>query len=447
MAIWIVGWYSREMRRRSRIPGMALVAIVAVVAVPTIAVATTSPHVVTSAPEVGVSVFFDDQALGGDQSTLASAAKLFSYLQNDLDANAVSIDFPFYMGTATQVVGNQSVVNAGVLEAQQSSTIVAGLGTPSVQLLGGLVRLAEKDGLRVQLRPLRSQLNDDTTGVPFDNKIAGTGEWRGSINPTSPSTWFANYFQWLKPYLVMAKETGVSSFSIGAELTSMVSATPINNTFFPSNNMPAHNYLPYWQRLVQEAQAIFGPNLLYSASHLTYQTIPGIQVGYDAYVPVDPPANLNATYPQTQTAASAAIQAAGAKGDNATVISDFQAAINASFQANNSAGANFPSNLSSLRLEEVGIPDMAYAWTQPYYYAYSSAAIATYNESWVQPDWITAECNVMQSNHMSGMYIWGIDFNNFSPTNTTPSVNPYTFQNSDTVAAIHACFSKVRSGS
>ena len=96
----------------------------------------------TSTPEVGVSVFFDDQALGGDQSTLASATKLFSYLQNDLDANAVSSDFPFYMGTATQVIGNQSVVNAGVLEAQQSNTIVAGPGTPSVQLLCGLVRLA-----------------------------------------------------------------------------------------------------------------------------------------------------------------------------------------------------------------------------------------------------------------------------------------------------------------
>jgi hypothetical protein len=166
------------------------------------ALASNSPHQAQSAPEMGVSVVFSDVAPLPDNQELAQAQRVFKYISG-LGANAVSLNIPFYMSS------------------QSASTVSSGIGTPSAPVLRAIIEVARQDGLSVQLRPLLSELGDDTVT---------TGEWRGSIVPADPAEWFASYWTWLEPYVLVAKQTGVSSFSIGAELNTMVTATPSTAT-------------------------------------------------------------------------------------------------------------------------------------------------------------------------------------------------------------------------
>lgn len=373
---------------RSRVWPVALVATIAAASFvgPTATSATSDS---ASLPNFGISVAFSDSPPLPDPAEMAQAQAVFSYVAG-LGADAVSLDFPFYMSS------------------QSASSVSSGSGTPSPETLKGIIEIAENDGLRVQLRPLMSEAN-------FDGSY--TRAWRGTIVPADINAWFSSYWTWLRPYLVVAKQTNAASFVIGSELTSLISPNKTtSSTGEPT--IGVHNFLGDWLVLRREAQSIVGDRLMYAASHFQFSTVPDIAFGYDAYAPVIIPSDEPPPSPT-----------------NPNTVNEFVASMESSFQM-----PRFAAPLSSTTLEEVGIPAAYNAWEIPNVYAY---APGTPVERWVQADWDTAMCTTFIHDDMAGIYFWAVDFNTFTPS-LNASADLYNFERTETQTAISSCFSNIR---
>ena len=118
------------------------------------------------------------------QDFSAAAAAVVAYARS-LNANSISISFPFFM------------------TSRYSAQVFATGRTPSPDELGLLVKDAERSGLYVSLRPLLSEAN-----------IGGS---RVYWQPTDPAAWFANYQAFLLPYARMAQANKVGEFIVGTE--------------------------------------------------------------------------------------------------------------------------------------------------------------------------------------------------------------------------------------
>lgn len=351
----------------------------------------TTPRTSSPLPEFGIGVTINDDPPLPDNQEMAQAQSVFSYVAS-LGADSVSINFPFYMAS------------------QSASSVYSGSGTPSPAALKGIIEIAEENGLSVQLRPLMSEAD-------FDTPI--TGEWRGSIVPSNVGAWFTSYWNWLEPYLIVAKQTDVESFAIGSELNTLVSAGATTSATPGAPVVGIHNWLPYWLILRHEVQSIIGDKMVYAASHLLYATIPGVQFGYDAYYPVTIPAG----------------DPPPSESDTTTTVNEFAASMEKSFQSD-----GFAATLSSTRLEEVGIAAAANAWTQPNDFNYPSD---TPIERWVQADWDSAMCDTFMHYNMTGLYFWDVNFNGYSPSyNASDSL--YDFEKTATETAIRTCFAEIR---
>ena len=327
-------------------------------------------------PDLGIDVNFGGQAILPTPVELSLGRQVFTYVTS-LGANAVSISFPYYEVGQTPSNG-----------AQNSNAVQSGVGTPSVQLLASVVRLAESYGLRVQLRPTLSQEGD----TPL--------QWHGSIAPTNPGAWINSYLSWLTPYLVMARENGVSTFGIATELNSMLP------------------YTQYWNYFVHRARSLFGNDLLYSQSRyvstsaMHYATIAGVNVGYDAYNPVKPSSSTTIT--------------------SSNAVSIFTAGIESNLRP-----AGFAAPLRQTRIEELGISAVIGAWNNPPSVFWPGATYAR----WVQSSWFTANCNAFQALHMPGIYFWQVDYGAFNPSyngNATNDINAW--QGTQAETAIKSCF-------
>ena len=195
-------------------------------------------------PERGIAIqFADDAPLANlTAAQLASQSRAtFNYVANTLHANAVSLNFPFYMDTP-----NSQLLHKGV-------------GTPTPSQLASVTRVAQSFGLRVQFRPFLSEANFGTPG--FDQA------WRGVIAPPDPIAWIAQYGMFLRPYLIQAKKSKVASFNVAVELNSLIFK------------------LGAWKSIVQECRTLYGGPLIYSGTSI-YQSLPQTQFGWDDYTPV-----------------------------------------------------------------------------------------------------------------------------------------------------------------
>ncbi len=182
----------------------------------------------------GIDIF----TVGGDTATVLTQAKLtFDYCKS-LGANAVSLNFPF---AVSGLKANDPHAIPGV--------------TPSPDLLAQMVPLAAADGLSVQLRPLL----DESDLV---------GGWRGTLAPTDPTTWFANYWSFLEPYLAMAKSSSVGSVYISSELDTMVA-----------------NYQKKWLKLVADARNVYSGPIYSATSHQAFLPATAVTEAYDDYDP------------------------------------------------------------------------------------------------------------------------------------------------------------------
>jgi hypothetical protein len=336
----------------------------------------------------GVSVFIDNSERLPDSAVVANAEKLFSYVAG-LGANSVSLNFPFYMNGLTD------------------SEVFPEVTTPSPSLMRALIALAQAHGLAVQLRPL-IEINGGKAGA-----------WRGIIEPANVGEWFGAYWDCLEPYAVVAAQTNVTSFSIGAELNSLVADAPSGDRH---GAFGWNNDLPHWAVLIQKMRSIIGDRLLYSASRLAVSTIPGIAFGYDEYK------SLQFTAGQQPTSAT----------PSSRVVNEFAQGIEETVHR-----SAFPA-LSSVFLEEVDIGAYVGAWTTPWQV---DAARGTPVARWVQSDWDTAMCDVFQRNDMAALYFWSVNLPGFSAARSKANENSFGgFVGTGTSSAIAACFAHIRAG-
>jgi hypothetical protein len=332
----------------------------------------------------GIDVFVDNSKRLSDGVVVANAEDLFKYVAS-LGANAVSLNFPFYM------------------DGLSDSEVVPEDATPSPTLLRTLIEVAESDRLQVQLRPL----------VLING--GSLAKWRGVIHPKSVSGWFASYWNCLKPYAIVAAQTGVTSFSVGAELNSLVEDAPAPG---PVRIFGWNNDLPEWEALIQQLQSLVGNRLLYSASHLSVSTIPGIGFGYDFYAPV--------TFAKRDVPTAAT--------PTAKVISEFETGMQHAIHR-----AGFPA-LTSLSLEEVGVGAYVGAWLEPWLIGGPKGAKVA---RWVQQDWDTAMCDVAVTNHVAAIYFWALYFPWFSLGHAkSNNASIAGFVGTPTASAISACFAR-----
>lgn len=190
----------------------------------------------TGEPQKGIDVYFSSLLHTSRQQLQAAARQTFNYVVG-LGANSVSISFPFN--------------TAGL----HGSRVYKTRATPSPQQISAVLEEANRQKLRVTLRPLMDETN-----------LAAKGGWRGSIEPADPSLWFASYQRFLKPYLAVAKAQHAATFCIAAELNSL------------ANDQ-------HWTSLIRWAKTRFPGQLLYNANWNSMQGVVTQRVafGVDAY--------------------------------------------------------------------------------------------------------------------------------------------------------------------
>ncbi len=191
-------------------------------------------------PELGVQVYWDDNPDESAQAVALKAARIVDYIV-DLDANAISISFPFFT------------------DAVRSSTVHAARGTPAPERLGILLDEAAREGLRITLRPTL----DEKSLV-----AANPRDWRGTINPTSRDAWFASYRGFLAPYLALAEQHHLNTVVLGTELNSLEGD-------------------PRWGNLAAYTRTVFTGEIAYAFNWdvfvRTRVRMPVDRVGVDAY--------------------------------------------------------------------------------------------------------------------------------------------------------------------
>lgn len=173
----------------------------------------------------------------------SSAAEAVIAYAKSLNANSLSITFPFF------------------ISGPNSSRVYATSRTPTPTELALFVTDAEKAGLFVSLRPLLSEGN---LGLPSRTL------WR----PADPAAWFASYRHFLMPYAQMAQANKVGEFFVGVEFE-----------LFGNS--------PRWNGLDRALAKVFHGELAYSNNDAKYMSrSTGGRQAYkavDAYHPINPP--------------------------------------------------------------------------------------------------------------------------------------------------------------
>jgi len=282
-------------------------------------------------PQLGIQVYWSDTTADSASTVRLKAARMVSYVRS-LDANSITISFPLFTTgpDADSVFGNST--------------------TPSPTRLDSVVRIAQAAGLRITLRPTL----DEASLV-----AASANDWRGNIEPASPSAWFASYSAFLTPYLELAQRDGVQTFVVGTELTSL-------------------QHDSGWSSVVSSAKSLYQGELTYAANWDSYVEdsipIPVARIGVDAYPPLK---NL---------------------GDNATV-DQLVAGWNAWLDQKTTG------SLPNALFYEVDAPAVDGAYGEPATYGYSGQ-----RNYQVQVNWFKAACTVARQRDLSGLYWWRYDF-------------------------------------
>ncbi|MEU1504991.1 hypothetical protein [Kitasatospora sp. NPDC005748] len=192
-------------------------------------------------PEWGVQVYWLDDPADPESFVQGKADRIVKYVVG-LNANALSVSFPFY------TVGSKS------------NAVAARPTTPSPDRLAILLDTAHRAGLRTTVRPIL----DEESLKPANNG------WRGNIAPTDRDAWFASYSAFLAPYLKAAEEHDATEFTIGTEFNSLEAD-------------------PHWAPLVEQAGKTFHGEVAYDANWDNWSkgavAVPTGRTGVDAYFP------------------------------------------------------------------------------------------------------------------------------------------------------------------
>ncbi len=136
-------------------------------------------------------------------------------------ANYVTLVFPYYQTNLT------------------STTIFSGSDTPSDATLASAVQFIHGEGMKVMLKP---------------HLEAQSGQWRGTINPSNRTAWFASYGALLNRLATLAEQSNVEAFCLGAELVHMTS--------YVKNSSNTQN----WIKMIQGVRQRYSGFVTYSGN-------------------------------------------------------------------------------------------------------------------------------------------------------------------------------------
>lgn len=317
-------------------------------------------------PQRGIQIYWENTATDSDDVVRAKARRALDYIIS-LNADSVAVSFPFY--------------TSGI----RSNDIFSGPQTPSPERLSILLDEAAKSHLRVTVRPI---LNEDA--LTRQDPIA----WRGTIQPSSRATWFANYQKFLLPYAQVVEAHHAATFVVATEFNSLQADS-------------------HWTGLVSALSAVFHGELLYSMNfdiftqHGVKSPVPA--VGVDAYPELHLPDNASV----------------------ASLVNGWNAWLD-----KKQTGPT-----PNLVLTEAGIAAQNNAYAKPGSWGTSSLPLNLD----VQVHWYQAVCQFVQQRQVGGVYWWNINFD-ADPANTSPTQQDrLTFVGRPAADAIKACFAQLSS--
>jgi hypothetical protein len=217
-------------------------------------------------------------------------------------------------------------------------------------------------------------------------------EWRGDIQPTSRTAWFASYESMMQPYPTMAQSDKVTGFTISLELASLTAATQWTSAIT-------------WAKKLYHGQLVFATSWEASPSGGKGEVHAGTSVGMDSY-----PRLTKATPTWS--------------------VAQLLAGWNGYLKSKPYGTAD-----SNVTIDEVGIEAVDGAYKTP-----NDAVNGKFNQS-IQANWFDAACQFYKDHKQSGIYFWGPDFT-FNDGNLTSAPDPSQPEQLQPAgwAAIKACF-------
>lgn len=284
-------------------------------------------------PQLGIDVYWVGNKQDSDAVIRAKAERIIKYAIS-LHANSIALTFPFY--------------TYGI----SSNTVYAdNPTTPSPAHIGIFLSVAAESHIRATIRPI---LNENALVAEDPNY------WRGAIQPSSTSAWFASYRDLLLPYARVAQAEHAATFVIGTELTSLE-----GNSNWPS--------------LVNSITSAYHGQIMYDENFSSFQAndanLPVSAFGVDAY----PRFQLPDSASDTQLTQAWE----GWLGTHSTAI------------------------LHQTVLSEVGIAAVTGAYSDP------GAWVSTVNSpvvTQVQANWYRSVCNAFTADRLAGLYWWEVNF-------------------------------------
>ncbi|HEX4089386.1 MAG TPA: hypothetical protein VHZ33_11750 [Trebonia sp.] len=142
----------------------------------------------SNGPVVGVNLYAISNYTAAQTTTFGT--RTLAYIKSTLNASAVDLVWSMYV------------------PSYSSDSVVTTKDTLTPANIGILTKIAQRDGLTVEYRPL---LFVQTSG----------NNWEGLLKPKNPTAWFNSYYERNLPYLKLAKKDHISEYVIGTEMKAL----------------------------------------------------------------------------------------------------------------------------------------------------------------------------------------------------------------------------------
>jgi hypothetical protein len=276
-------------------------------------------------PVVGVNLYAISNYTAAQ--TQDFGVRTLAYIKGTLHASAVDLVWSMYVPSYT------------------SNVVVTTKATLSAANIGILTKIAQRDGLSVEYRPLlfvQTKAND----------------WEGLLEPKNPTAWFNSYYARNLPYLEMAQRYHISEYVIGTEMKSL---------------SPAKQ----WPSFLAKSGKVFRGQISYTQSQSVYfppktDLPPTKLTGLDMYEPLKLPASAS--------------------------LGQVEAAYDKFFPRVPTA------LLRRTAIQETGIEARAGAYLDPP----NLGATGKLDEV-IQYNWFTAGCAAVKRFHLRGIFFWKVD--------------------------------------
>ena len=279
----------------------------------------------SNGPVVGVNLYAISNYTAAQ--TQSYGVRTLAYIKNNLHASAVDLVWNMYVPSYT------------------SNVVVTTKTTLTAANMGILTKIAQRDGLLVEYRPLlfvQTKAND----------------WEGLLEPKNPTAWFNSYYERNLPYLKMAQQYHISEYVIGTEMKRL---------------SPAKQ----WPSFLAKSGKVFRGQISYAQTQ-SVSSPPGTDLppttltGVDMYEPLQLPASAS--------------------------LGQVEAAYDKFF-------AEMPAaTLRRSAIQETGIEARAGAYLDP-----PDLTKTGKLDQAIQYNWFTAGCEAVKRFHLRGIFFWKVD--------------------------------------